>query len=67
MTRIPFPPEEGGTVPSPCINVCRMNPQTGLCEGCWRTIDEIVMWGTADNDKKKAVWAEIERRQQALF
>ncbi|NEX63237.1 DUF1289 domain-containing protein [Noviherbaspirillum sp. 17J57-3] len=44
-----------------------MNPQTGLCEGCWRTIDEIVMWGTADNDKKKAVWAEIERRQQALF
>jgi uncharacterized protein len=54
-------------IPSPCINICRMNPQTGLCEGCFRTIDEIVKWGTADNDFKRAVWVEIERRQQAIF
>jgi uncharacterized protein len=55
------------TVPSPCINICKMNQQTGLCDGCLRTIDEIVKWGNADNDYKRAVWSEIERRQQALF
>ena len=28
-------------VASPCINVCRMNDRTALCEGCLRTIDKI--------------------------
>ena len=30
-----------GSVPSPCINVCKMNERSGLCEGCLRTLDEI--------------------------
>ena len=29
----------GGDVPSPCNNVCRMNPDTGECEGCYRTLE----------------------------
>jgi predicted Fe-S protein YdhL (DUF1289 family) len=28
-------------VASPCINVCKMNPDTTLYEGCYRTLDEI--------------------------
>ena len=49
-------------VPSPCINVCRMNPATGLCEGCLRTIDEIANWSSFSNAAKRAVWDEIETR-----
>ncbi|WP_109482836.1 DUF1289 domain-containing protein [Paraburkholderia sp. C35] len=49
-------------VPSPCINICRMNPSTALCEGCLRTIDEIAMWSSFDDAAKRAVWDEIERR-----
>ena len=60
-------PEQQTPVPSPCINVCRMVPETGLCEGCLRTIDEIVAWGRADDDFKRAVWAEIRRREARLF
>ena len=59
-------PEQQTPVPSPCINVCRMVPETGLCEGCLRTIDEIVAWGRADDDYKRAVWAEIRRREAAM-
>jgi predicted Fe-S protein YdhL (DUF1289 family) len=44
-----------------------MVPATGLCEGCMRTIDEIVAWGRADDDYKRAVWAEIRRREAQLF
>jgi predicted Fe-S protein YdhL (DUF1289 family) len=40
-----------------------MSPVTGLCEGCLRTIDEIVAWGRADDDFKRAVWADIRRRE----
>ena len=52
-------------VPSPCISVCRMNEATGLCEGCYRTIDEIVRWGNADDESKRAIWARIEQRRKA--
>ena len=62
-----LPPEQQTPVPSPCINVCKMNAQTGLCEGCFRTLDEIVKWGTASNEYKRAVWVEIEKRQHELF
>jgi predicted Fe-S protein YdhL (DUF1289 family) len=59
-------PENQTPVPSPCINVCKMSPRTGLCEGCMRTIDEIVAWGSASDDVKRAVWVEIRRREAQI-
>ena len=59
MTR-PFMPSP---VPSPCVNVCRMNAASGLCEGCARTIDEIATWAALDDDAKRAVWARILLRR----
>ena len=52
-----------GAVPSPCINVCRMDATTGWCEGCLRTIDEIVAWGSMADADKRAVWQLIEQRR----
>lgn len=51
------------SVPSPCISVCRMNPVSGLCEGCQRTIDEIAAWSRMDDPEKRAVWRMIEERR----
>lgn len=51
-------------VPSPCINVCRMNAATGWCEGCLRTIDEIAAWSTMSDDDKRAVWAQLDERRE---
>ncbi|WP_322103729.1 DUF1289 domain-containing protein [Paraburkholderia sp. J41] len=50
------------STPSPCINICRMNARTGLCEGCLRTIDEIASWSALDDEAKRAVWDAIEAR-----
>jgi predicted Fe-S protein YdhL (DUF1289 family) len=49
-------------VPSPCMSVCRMDMDTGLCEGCLRTLDEIAAWGRMDEEGKRAVWVELARR-----
>jgi predicted Fe-S protein YdhL (DUF1289 family) len=57
------PPAASAGVPSPCINVCRMDDATGWCEGCLRTIDEIVAWGSMADDDKRAVWQLIEQRR----
>jgi predicted Fe-S protein YdhL (DUF1289 family) len=54
--------EDQRAVPSPCINVCRMDASTGWCEGCLRTIDEIAGWSLFDDDAKRAVWDAIEAR-----
>lgn len=52
-------------VPSPCTSVCRMNGATGLCEGCFRTLDEIVAWsrvGDEGEDGKRSIWSKIQQR-----
>lgn len=49
---------------SPCIDVCRMNAETGFCDGCFRTIDEIASWSAYDDDAKRDVLARVESRRQ---
>ena len=51
---------------SPCISICRMHAVTGLCEGCFRTRDEIAAWGNAGDDAKRGTWARIEERMAAF-
>jgi predicted Fe-S protein YdhL (DUF1289 family) len=53
-----------GGVASPCISVCAIDPRTGLCEGCFRTLDEIAGWITFSNDQKRAVLAALPGRRQ---
>lgn len=53
------------SVPSPCIDVCKMDPGTGWCEGCLRTLDEIVAWGSMDDLHKRRVWKLLPERRAA--
>ena len=52
-----------GEVASPCLNVCRMNPDTALCEGCCRTLDEIAAWSGMSPEEKRAVLARLPARR----
>jgi len=49
-------------VPSPCIQVCRIDPRSGLCVGCLRTMDEIVAWPSLDAEGKMRVLQALEGR-----
>jgi len=51
---------------SPCVDVCRMDPATGLCEGCRRTLDEIAGWSNFTDAEKRAVLARIETKQVGI-
>jgi predicted Fe-S protein YdhL (DUF1289 family) len=53
-------------VASPCIDVCRMNPRTDLCDGCFRTIDEIAGWSSFDDTQKRAVLSLATRRPRVV-
>jgi uncharacterized protein len=53
-------------VPSPCIDVCRMSAQTGWCEGCARTLDEIGAWAAMTDVQKMAVWHVLPARRRIV-
>ncbi len=42
-------------VGSPCTNVCRLDKMTGLCEGCFRSREEIKAWKTLTDESKLAL------------
>jgi uncharacterized protein len=41
-----------------------MNPFSGLCRGCLRTLDEIAGWLDFSASEKQAVLARIEERRR---
>ena len=53
-------------VASPCENICQMNPKTGYCIGCLRTIDEIADWLEMTREEKHQVLNQLDQRRKAL-
>ncbi|MDO5630693.1 MAG: DUF1289 domain-containing protein [Paracoccus sp. (in: a-proteobacteria)] len=51
---------------SPCVNICVIHPQEGICVGCYRTLDEIATWGGMSADGRRAVLAELPARKPLL-
>lgn len=50
-------------IKSPCISVCVLNGED-ICEGCWRSIEEIARWQSYSNDKRREVIESCKDRRQ---
>ena len=48
---------------SPCINICVIDPDSGLCEGCRRTIKEIATWASLTSGERRRIMAELNGRK----
>jgi len=51
-------------IPSPCNEICRINAETGWCEGCLRTLEEITEWRSSSINEKREILARISGRQK---
>ena len=49
--------------PSPCISVCQIDPQTGWCIGCRRTIDEIRDWIILNPEERQKILETLAERR----
>jgi predicted Fe-S protein YdhL (DUF1289 family) len=49
-------------ISTPCIKVCAVSGQTGLCIGCGRTLAEIAGWAAMDEPKRREIMAELAGR-----
>lgn len=52
-------------VESPCVQVCVIHPQTRLCLGCARSLDEIAAWSRMTPEARRAIMAELPARKPA--
>ena len=50
---------------TPCIAVCMIDPRTGLCFGCGRTLPEIARWHRMESAERQAVMAQLAARMAA--
>jgi uncharacterized protein len=48
---------------SPCIRVCALDPDTQLCVGCFRTLDEIAGWTQFSNAERAAIRQALDERR----
>jgi predicted Fe-S protein YdhL (DUF1289 family) len=53
-------------IESPCINICEIDPATRLCEGCYRSLDEIAAWADASYATKRLILAAVAQRRHKL-
>jgi predicted Fe-S protein YdhL (DUF1289 family) len=51
------------SIETPCIAVCMMDPKSGLCFGCGRTLPEIARWHRIDNAERLAIMATLSARK----
>jgi uncharacterized protein len=49
--------------PSPCISVCQIDPKSGWCIGCLRTIDEIRDWIISTPDERHRILGALKARR----
>lgn len=55
------------SISTPCLRVCILDPETGLCEGCGRTGQEIADWYLMTEEQRLAVMAGLEERMRRAF
>jgi uncharacterized protein len=53
-------------VTTPCVKVCMVDGQSGLCLGCFRTLPEIARWERFTDDERTALMAALPARRSRI-
>ena len=50
-------------VKSPCVDKCKLNEKNNICEGCFRSSDEITNWNKYSDREKKMILKKLKIRK----
>jgi predicted Fe-S protein YdhL (DUF1289 family) len=53
-------------IESPCIKICVIHPESRLCTGCLRSIDEIGAWSRMTAEARFEVMTELPNRASKI-
>jgi predicted Fe-S protein YdhL (DUF1289 family) len=51
---------------SPCVKLCAIDPDSGLCAGCGRTLAEIGNWTRYSDGERRAIMDTLGTRLAKL-
>lgn len=54
-------------ISTPCIRVCSLDAEVGLCAGCGRTAEEIADWLRLSEEERLRIMAELDDRIRRAY
>ena len=69
MSLPPTPPPAGGppkAIATPCVKVCVVDGESGLCMGCYRQLSEVAQWARFSDDERAKIMAELAGRRSRI-
>ena len=63
MTEPAKPP---APIKTPCIKVCVVDGETGLCLGCYRQLSEVAQWARFTDEERERILAELPDRKSRI-
>ena len=53
-------------IATPCVQVCMVDGESGLCLGCFRTLGEIASWARLTDDQRSTLLADLPTRRSRI-
>ncbi len=51
---------------TPCVKVCVVDGESGLCLGCYRDLSEVAGWARLSEAEREAIMAELPSRRARI-
>lgn len=58
-----LPPSPPRPIVTPCVKVCVVDGESGLCLGCFRTLEEVARWSRFSDEQRAAIMADLPGRK----
>jgi len=53
-------------IATPCVKVCIVDGESGLCLGCYRRLNEVAAWSRLTDAERDAILAELPERRSLI-
>ena len=53
-------------IKTPCVKVCVVDGESGLCLGCFRQLSEVASWARLTDDERAAIMADLPGRRARI-
>jgi predicted Fe-S protein YdhL (DUF1289 family) len=55
--------EPSAPIATPCVKICVIDGESGLCLGCQRTLSEVASWGRLTDQQRAEIMAGLAARR----
>ena len=53
-------------IKTPCIKLCIVDGESGLCMGCYRKLTEVAAWGRFSDAERETIMAVLPERRSLI-